>query len=279
MIKNSAGGDGTLFANGTSTSLDYNFNTYSVANALVIKNSGNVGIGINPEGVSTAKTLEIGSRGLIYDNNDNFVFANNGYYDNAWRYKQTGAGVLIATNSGEYSFSTAVSGNQGTALSWIERFKISNAGRITTPYQPAFYAYGVSGGTYGSGNYWIFSSTTFNRGNHYNTSNGIFTAPVSGVYEFTWANLGGTGSTVYRYFLYINNSQSHQGPPIQLRMDKSGDTAGQKYGTNFSKTVIVNLSANDTVRVYYYSDSSESSYPNENSPANEYPTFSGKLLG
>ena len=45
MFKNSAGGDGTLYINGTSNTVDYNFNTYSVGDALVIKNSGNVGIG------------------------------------------------------------------------------------------------------------------------------------------------------------------------------------------------------------------------------------------
>jgi hypothetical protein len=44
-FQNAAGGDGTLFINGTSTSVDYNFNTYSVGDALVIKNSGNVLIG------------------------------------------------------------------------------------------------------------------------------------------------------------------------------------------------------------------------------------------
>ena len=45
MFKNAAGGDGTLFINGTSTSVIYNFNTYSVGDALVINNNGNVGIG------------------------------------------------------------------------------------------------------------------------------------------------------------------------------------------------------------------------------------------
>ncbi len=45
MFKNAAGGDATLFINGTSTTVDYNFNTYSVGDALVIKNNGNVGIG------------------------------------------------------------------------------------------------------------------------------------------------------------------------------------------------------------------------------------------
>ena len=155
--------------------------------------------------------------------------------------------------------------------------KINTAGKITMPHQPAFYAYGVSQGSYASNSYWVFPSTSFNRGGHYNASTGIFTAPVAGVYQFTFANLGGTGTTVYRYFLYINNSQTHQGMPLQLRMDK-GTTNGA-YGTNFSRTAIVNLAANDTVRVYYSADSGESSYPNSNDATNEYSVFMGHLLG
>jgi hypothetical protein len=62
MFKNSAGGDGTLFINGTSTTVDYNFNTYSVGDALVIKNNGNVGIGTTlPSGIINGKGL------VIYD--------------------------------------------------------------------------------------------------------------------------------------------------------------------------------------------------------------------
>jgi hypothetical protein len=45
MFKNSAGGDGTLFINGTSTTMDYSFNTYSTGDALIIKNNGNIQIG------------------------------------------------------------------------------------------------------------------------------------------------------------------------------------------------------------------------------------------
>jgi hypothetical protein len=44
-FQNNAGGDGTIFAYGTSTSLDYAFNTYSVGNAFYIANGGNIGIG------------------------------------------------------------------------------------------------------------------------------------------------------------------------------------------------------------------------------------------
>jgi len=45
QFKNSAGGDGNLTTSGTSTTLNYNFATYSSANALYIANNGNVGIG------------------------------------------------------------------------------------------------------------------------------------------------------------------------------------------------------------------------------------------
>jgi len=41
---NAANGDGTIFAYGTSTSLDYAFNTYSVGNAFVISNNGNCAV-------------------------------------------------------------------------------------------------------------------------------------------------------------------------------------------------------------------------------------------
>ena len=44
-FKNAAGGDGSLFVSGTSTSLNYSFNTYSVGDAFTIINNGNVGIG------------------------------------------------------------------------------------------------------------------------------------------------------------------------------------------------------------------------------------------
>ena len=47
MLKNNLGGDGTISVTGTATSMNYEFGTYSVAPALVIKNDGDVGIGIS----------------------------------------------------------------------------------------------------------------------------------------------------------------------------------------------------------------------------------------
>jgi hypothetical protein len=44
-LQNAAGGDGTIYAYGDSTSIDYTFNTYSVGNAMTLKNNGSLLIG------------------------------------------------------------------------------------------------------------------------------------------------------------------------------------------------------------------------------------------
>ena len=96
-----------------------------------LTNSGNLGIGINPQGAGTAKTLEIGSRGIIYDNNDNFLYGNNGWVDSGtWKYKQTGYAAILATNGGTFTFSTAPSGTQNNAITWTDRFVIQNGGNV-----------------------------------------------------------------------------------------------------------------------------------------------------
>ena len=58
------------------------------------------------------------------------------------------------------------------------------AGRWTMPNQPAFYAYWSNDQfQYGVGNT-LWDAVRFNRGGHYSTSTGRFTAPVAGVYHF-----------------------------------------------------------------------------------------------
>jgi hypothetical protein len=68
-----------------------------------------------------------------------------------------------------------------------ERMRIDNAGRVTTPSQPAFEAQrGTSQTGIGNTNVVVqYDSTVANIGNHFNTSNHRFTAPVSGFYVFT----------------------------------------------------------------------------------------------
>jgi hypothetical protein len=75
--------------------------------------------------------------------------------------------------------------------------KIDGSGRVTKPLQPAFRAGRSSNYSPGAGSDIIFDTVSgghkHNVGNHYNTSNGRFTAPVAGVYTFTahviWQNV------------------------------------------------------------------------------------------
>lgn len=70
MLKNALGGDGTIFATGDATSMNYAFNTYSTGDALVIKNNGNVGIGTtSPTGLLSLKASLSDTPALRFQNN------------------------------------------------------------------------------------------------------------------------------------------------------------------------------------------------------------------
>lgn len=95
--------------------------------------SGNVGIGIVPKGIGSTKTLELGNRGALYDNNSNFAIVNNGWNDGSWKYKETGYASLMGTDAGTFTFLTAPSGTQNNTFSFTERFRIGNTGVINIP--------------------------------------------------------------------------------------------------------------------------------------------------
>jgi hypothetical protein len=134
-----------------------------------------------------------------------------------------------------------------------ERMRISAAGQITMPSQPAFYAKktnGTGGVLTGTITAISFNATDFNIGGHFNTSNHRFTAPVSGTYAFMWNAVGANTSW---------NNPLNAGNTTNTSLYKNGSRipSTTNYATTASSTnsipiggsAVVYLSAGDYITV------------------------------
>lgn len=130
-------------------------------------------------------------------------------------------------------------------------------GRVTLPQQPAFFAYRSPGAGHisGTGN-GVFDATRFNRGGHYSTSNGRFTAPVGGVYFFTALGLP-LGTVNYTFLALFKNGVGYSANTYVINADQS-----------IVISAAIELAAGDYVTAYFI-DGSEQSYSH----------FSGFLIG
>jgi hypothetical protein len=157
-----------------------------------------------------------------------------------------------------------------------ERMRITSGGQILTPSQPAFLAYGNGNGTFNTltGENLIYPTTNFNNGNHYNTSNGIFTAPIAGIYYFSWSGIGDNQNDVYRYFLRVNGNIFLG--DFHLRQDITA--TGTEYATNGNRSILISLAANDQVRIFFRTDNINSMY-GRGETTNPYHNFMGHLIG
>lgn len=124
---------------------------------------------------------------------------------------------------------------------------IDSSGRVTTPSQPSF-------GTYLSSTYTLpssawsqppFDTTRWNTGNHYNTSNYSFTAPISGKYLFT-AQVQFTSATNIYYYLGFKINGSFYHYLYGFNDARAGDD------NTHGGSQIINLSANDVVTFFAY---------------------------
>lgn len=237
-----------------------------------IDSSGNVGIGttspagatgftadrkilhiIPSSGTSNAQVRLGGTSGTIIDHDD----SNNTITTIRNLYGASSASAAMQLQSGYMTF--------GTGTSYTERMRIDSSGRVTMPYQPAFDAYSNAGGvTFTTEAAIAFNSTTFNVGNHYNTSNYRFTAPVTGIYFF-------------RAHVYKQSS----GNASRLRLQKNA--ADVRFYTYISSsdtythqiTGIISLTAGDYVTCTFGSDGAGTSIY----LADNHSNFSGYLLG
>jgi len=149
-----------------------------------------------------------------------------------------------------------------------ERMRIDSAGRVTMPYQPAFFARLNAQWTHPSGavelgGTWV---ADLNVGSNYNTTTRRFTAPVAGNYQFntTVGTVGGNAGVAYiSSEIWVNGSRKYVG---------SWDSGGSSYNKS-SASYVVALNANDYVTI-----ASEINI-SVNLQEATHNTFSGYLIG
>ena len=212
--------------------------------AMRIDSDGNVGIGTDSPSVynSAGDNLVIaetsGGAGLTLASSTagsgHILFADGttgtGAYDGFIRFDHTTSSMRFASGGG------------------AEAMRIDASGRVTTPYQPAFKAHRSVTGTVGYGaNVSIsadMNATSINVAGGYNTSNGRFTAPVSGYYLF--------GCNLF-------NLSSANNRRVVLRINGTGDSVwgqGQaSIGDDFEITGLTYLNASDYVELKTVYDS------------------------
>ena len=143
---------------------------------------------------------------------------------------------------------------------------INSSGIVTTPGQPAFYAYALGGGIASSNSYTTpgFDNVSHNIGNHYSTSTVTFTAPVAGYYYFHFTMYWNSTNGYSRMRILKNSSTINH---YNIKPGLGGDHSQEISG-------IISMSANDTVKPQMMSDQSNNYFR-----ALNHTYFEGYLLG
>jgi hypothetical protein len=237
----------------------YNGGTASRTALMTVAATGNVGIGtITPNSFSDpANNLVVGT--TSGNNGITIVGGTTGissiYLADGTTGNQAYRGYLEYGHTSDYlAFGTAAS----------ERMRIASGGQITMPSQPAVEvsrtaSFSVSNNE-AVGTVVPFNDETLDVGGNFDQGGtNRFTAPVAGKYEFHWSYGCNVGSnTVYRTYLWINGTRREDS---QLRNDNSKTGSAYTWG---SRTLILNLAANDYVELRASSDNGTDFYGDNN---------------
>ena len=259
-----------------------------------IDSSGRVKIGTNETTIGDQQLFISGTK-TSFANTSFSLWQNQlAVHDN--RIPSGGAGTEAGVG-GSISFTAEAGGGQKTWLGLVEGYKqnntagdyggglkmrvrqhnnatmltgisIDSTARVTTPNQPSFNAQRTSNQGIQGGTTLVFNQARHNTGNHYNSGTGVFTAPVTGDYLFTFKALFYAFAADEYLDLYstVNGTTRN-------RYEQTGNN-GQHTQADY--TEVVRLNANDSF--YFYAN-------NRNSSVTHYSMygfenhFSGYLLG
>jgi hypothetical protein len=294
-----ASSEGFNFSTASSGSAD---GTISYSRAMKIFTNNRVSIGDGNSGtplaalhINTKSTMGTDTALWIGDNANNrymaiqqnasseqFSHMDLVYNDNASRsminlknpYAPAGYGAAITWkgyNNGDQGYIECKSegANSANATMYLNStngtFLQGNSNRhVTMPQQPSFAAYQAQSVWTVSGTM-VFNSTRHNVGNHYSTSNGHFTAPVAGSYQFNFYSIYRGNHTSAWVSLYKNNSRMMGGDT-----HFTSPSLGQDWH-NVSFSQVLYLNANDYVEM--------KSAQSTDWHGNQWQCFSGYLLG
>jgi len=248
---------GTQFSFGTETS---DLNNTSTPDRASLK----VGPATHIEGVFGHN----GTPGMYYNcysgGNENFYRGTRQPNGGDWRpaaYGQKYGGHYFYSDNSSTQWSA-----QQQITSMQTNMQITSQGYVKKQYQPAFDAVRSSGTVADSANQKIvFNQTLTNVGNHYNTSNGYFTAPIAGTYLFSFHGMNNNQIAWYNF--RKNNS-------VIVPQHGAYQTNGTDWST-ITMTIVIVLAANDTMAVYTGNSSSIGMY----GQGNNHNGFCGYMLG
>jgi len=141
---------------------------------------------------------------------------------------------LYVGANGTYAFRILNDGSKDTAF--------DNGGRVSMPNQPAFFARHLTASLVSNAYVDGWSAVTYNVGNHFVGSTGIFTAPIAGIYQLN-AMIGNN---------YANGDGNYQIRVNNLHYNGLNFDPFSSQTTWATNVLVgqVKLSVNDTVRIY-----------------------------
>lgn len=167
-----------------------------------------------------------------------------------------------------------------------DALQIDSSGRAIFPSKPAFAAVGQPGWLYannygGTGDRELNSIMNWNLahqygGSNFNTSNGRFTAPVSGWYHFStmWYFLNdtnGTNSYVHTFFRKNGSVNTTPGSRIPYNINMHGNTNNYDDGANYNSIQYLNSGQYVSLCIRWHARNSRHHAGHQ--------IFSGQLIG